>query len=171
MTFHQSSTLRDGGWKTSHREEELIDEVNYILFALGYEGIVILPSSLILNFEGKYDSRYNHNGVPIHIYKERIDENTEYYLRGKGGIKFNITDHFIPYKLIQPKKINNNEGEIKVYVIKDRIRIDFIEEDDVDGFAKYLADEETYTFDEPIQFDSEKEALAFCAGIGYGVDG
>lgn len=40
----------------------------------------------------------------------------------------------------------------------------------MDGFAKYLADKETYTFDEPIQFDSEKEALVFCAGIGYGVD-
>ena len=46
----------------------------------------------------------------------------------------------------------------------------FVEEDDVDGFAKYIEDEETYTFDEPIQFDTEKEALAFCAGIGYGVD-
>ena len=40
----------------------------------------------------------------------------------------------------------------------------------VERFAKYLAEEETYTFEEPIQFDTEKEALAFCAGIGYGVD-
>lgn len=25
-------------------------------------------------------------------------------------------------------------------------------------------------FDEPIQFETETEALAFCAGLGYGVD-
>ena len=100
MTFHQSSTLRDGGWKTSHNEEELIDEVSYVLFALGYEGIIILPSSLILNFKGKYESRYHHNGVPIHIYKECVDGKTEYYLRGKDGIKFNLTDQFIPNKTI-----------------------------------------------------------------------
>ena len=40
----------------------------------------------------------------------------------------------------------------------------------VERFAKYLADEETYTFDEPIQFESKNEVLSFSARIGYGVD-
>lgn len=57
-----------------------------------------------------------------------------------------------------------------VFIIKDYTLINFIGNDDSDGFAKYLVDEEAYTFDDPIQFDSEKEALSFCAGIGYGVD-
>ena len=60
--------------------------------------------------------------------------------------------------------------EYKVYVIKDTDLIAFIEDNDIEGFKTYLKEEEAYTFDEPIQFDTEKEALAFCAGIGYGVD-
>ena len=40
----------------------------------------------------------------------------------------------------------------------------------MERFAKYLAEEETYTFDEPIQFESKKEDLAFSARIGFGVD-
>lgn len=58
----------------------------------------------------------------------------------------------------------------KVYVIKDRTAIDFIENNDIDGFKQYLSEEEYLMFDEPIQFETETEALAFCAGLGYGVD-
>lgn len=58
----------------------------------------------------------------------------------------------------------------KVYVITDRTAIDFIENNDIDGFKHYLSDEEYLMFDEPIQFETESEALAFCAGLGYGVD-
>lgn len=57
----------------------------------------------------------------------------------------------------------------KVYVITDREVIDFLVNDDIDGFKGYLL-EESLDFDEPILFDSEAEALAFCAGLGYGVD-
>lgn len=58
----------------------------------------------------------------------------------------------------------------KVYVIKDRTAIDFIEDNDVDGFRNYLAEDEFLMFDEPVEFETEQEALAFCAGLGYGVD-
>lgn len=58
----------------------------------------------------------------------------------------------------------------KVYVIKDRTVIDFIENNDVDGFRNYLAEDEFLMFDEPVEFETEPEALAFCAGLGYGVD-
>lgn len=59
---------------------------------------------------------------------------------------------------------------IKVYVIKDCTAIDFIEDNDIDGFKQYLSEEEYLMFDDPIQFETETEALAFCAGLGYGVD-
>lgn len=59
---------------------------------------------------------------------------------------------------------------IKVYVIDDRTAIDLIQEDDLDGFKEYLAEDDTLIFDEPECFDTEEEALAFCVGLGYGVD-
>ena len=49
----------------------------------------------------------------------------------------------------------------KVYVIKDRTAIDFIEDNDIDGFRDYLAEEEYLMFDEPVEFETEREALAF----------
>lgn len=58
----------------------------------------------------------------------------------------------------------------KVYVIKDRTAIDLIENNDVDTFRNYLVGEEYLMFDEPVVFETEQEALAFCAGLGYGVD-
>ncbi len=56
----------------------------------------------------------------------------------------------------------------KVYVAKDRTAIDFIENNDIDGFKNYLAEEEYLMFEDPVAFDTEQEALAFCAGLGYG---
>ena len=55
----------------------------------------------------------------------------------------------------------------KVYIVKDRTAINFIEDNDIDGFKNYLADEEYLIFDEPVEFETEQEALAFCAGLGY----
>lgn len=171
VSFHQSSKLKSGGWKTSHNEEELFEDVDFILFALGFEGILLLPSELILVFNDEnYNSRYSGNRIPIHIFKDNVDGKTEYVWQGKDDNRLYVTEYFYPNIFDMKQEIETENMEIKVYVIKDRALIDFIEEDDVDGFAKYLADEETYTFDEPIQFDTEKEALAFCAGIGYGVD-
>lgn len=56
----------------------------------------------------------------------------------------------------------------KVYIVIDRTAIDFIENNDIDGFSNYLAEEEDLMFDAPVEFETEQEALAFCAGLGYG---
>lgn len=63
---------------------------------------------------------------------------------------------------------------IKVYIVEDATAIDFIQNNDLDGFKAYLDEskenEHYIYFDEPECFDTEAEALAFCAGIGYGLD-
>lgn len=59
---------------------------------------------------------------------------------------------------------------IKVYIVSDRTAIDFIQDDDIEGFKQYLAEDDTIFFEEPKIFDTEAEALAFCIGIGYGTD-
>ena len=63
---------------------------------------------------------------------------------------------------------------IKVYIVEDSTLIDFIQDNDLDGFKAYLDEtkenEHYLYFDEPEYFDTEAEALAFCAGIGHGMD-
>ena len=59
---------------------------------------------------------------------------------------------------------------IQVYVVTDATAIQFIEDNDIDGFKEYLAEEEYLDFGEPETFDTEAEVLAFCAGIGHGCD-
>lgn len=58
----------------------------------------------------------------------------------------------------------------KVYVITNKTLIDLIEDNDIEGCKKYLAEDDTLYFEDPVQFETESEALAFCAGLGYGVD-
>ena len=65
---------------------------------------------------------------------------------------------------------NTESMDIKVYVITDQTAIDLITDNDIDGFKAYLAEEDTLYFPEPETFASEEEALAFCAGIGFGID-
>lgn len=60
--------------------------------------------------------------------------------------------------------------DIKVYVITDQTAIELITDNDLNGFKTYLAEEDTIYFPDPEIFTSEEEALAFCAGIGYGID-
>lgn len=57
---------------------------------------------------------------------------------------------------------------VKVYVLTDPILIDFAQDDDIEGFKEYLDSDDTIYFNEPECFDTEAEALAYCAGIGYG---
>ena len=52
---------------------------------------------------------------------------------------------------------------IQVYVVSDPLAIDFIQNEDLDGFKEYLDSDDMLSFDEP-------EALAFCSGIGFGTD-
>ena len=57
---------------------------------------------------------------------------------------------------------------IKVYIATDREAIRLIEEEDIDGFRDYLTEDEFPDFVEPIIFETETEAMAFCSGIGFG---
>ena len=66
---------------------------------------------------------------------------------------------------------NTESMDIKVYVITDQTAIDLITDNDIDGFKAYLAEDDTLYFPEPETFASEEEALAFCAGICFGIDG
>lgn len=59
---------------------------------------------------------------------------------------------------------------VKVYVISDPLAINFLVDDDIDGFKEYLDSDDMLDFPEPEMFDSEEQALAFCAGIGYGAN-
>lgn len=59
---------------------------------------------------------------------------------------------------------------VKVYLITDPLAIDFMVNDDIEGFRKYLASDDELEFPEPEVFNTEEAALAFCAGLGYGKD-
>lgn len=59
---------------------------------------------------------------------------------------------------------------VKVYVISDPLAIDFLVNDDIEGFKEYLDSDDMLIFPEPEVFDSKEKALAFCAGLGYGKD-
>lgn len=59
---------------------------------------------------------------------------------------------------------------VKVYVISDPLDIDFLVNDDLEGFKEYLDSDDTLDIPDPEIFDSEEKALAFCAGLGYGKD-
>ena len=65
---------------------------------------------------------------------------------------------------------NTQDMDIKVYVITDQTAIDLITDNDLDGFKDYLAEDDTLYFAEPETFATEEQALAFCYGIGYGID-
>lgn len=68
----------------------------------------------------------------------------------------------------QPQNLLNMP--VKVYVIDDPILISFIEDGDLEGFKEYLDSDDTIIFSDPEIFDTEEQALAFCSGIGYGLD-
>ena len=65
---------------------------------------------------------------------------------------------------------NTESMDVKVYVITDQTAIDLLTKDDLDGFKAYLAEDDTLYFPEPETFATEEQALAFCSGIGYGID-
>ena len=65
---------------------------------------------------------------------------------------------------------NTQDMDIKVYVITEQTAIDLITDNDLDGFKAYLAEDDTLYFPEPEIFATEEQALAFCSGIGYGID-
>lgn len=64
----------------------------------------------------------------------------------------------------------STDQSIKVYVIEDRQLISCLENDDLEGFEESLHDVDSLDIPDPECFDTEAEALSFCAGIGYGRD-
>ena len=60
--------------------------------------------------------------------------------------------------------------QIKLYVITDRNLIELFEDNDIDGLKQYLEEDDTLYFEDPVLFNTESETLAFCAGLGYGID-
>ena len=95
VAFHQSSTLKDGLWRTSHSEDEIRNGIDYILFALGYDGILIISKEVLTSFfEDNYSSRYSNNRYPIHIFKQGC----RYYCKGKDGNSMDMTSCFYSNK-------------------------------------------------------------------------
>lgn len=64
----------------------------------------------------------------------------------------------------------HTDMSIKVYVLEAPEAIDFVRDDDIDGFKEYLDSDDMLDFPEPEVFDSKAEALAFCSGLWYGTD-
>lgn len=59
---------------------------------------------------------------------------------------------------------------VKVYVISDPLAINFLVDDDIDGFKEYLESDEYLDFSASEIFETEEQAFAFCGGIGYDAD-
>lgn len=74
--------------------------------------------------------------------------------------------NFVLTKKLQKKK----SMKVKIYVISGPEAINFMQNDDLEGFRAYLSEEENLYFAQPEYFDSETEATAFCSGIAYGAD-
>lgn len=64
----------------------------------------------------------------------------------------------------------HTDMSIKVYVLDDPIAIDFVRDEEIDGFKEYLDSDDMLCFPNPEVFDSEAEALSFCSGLSYGTD-
>lgn len=94
VAFRHSSLLDCGEWKTSYNEEAIRSDIDFIIYALGYEGILILSRKVLLSFEKQnYRGRWANNGYPIHVYKE----NGRYLWHGMNGNTKDLTNYFIPY--------------------------------------------------------------------------
>ena len=59
---------------------------------------------------------------------------------------------------------------VKVYVISDLLAINFLVDADIDGFKEDLESDEYLDFSASEIFETEEQALAFCAGLGYGTN-
>lgn len=55
-----------------------------------------------------------------------------------------------------------------VYVISDPLAVNFLVNDDIDGFKEYLDSDDMLDFHDPEVFEAEQQAIAFCSGLGYG---
>ena len=95
LSYHFSASHPDGIWKTSHNEEEIRNDIDYILFAIGFEGILLLSRAVLISFYDKnYKSRYSQNRYKINLYKS----DGRYFWKGEGDERMDITIHFYPNK-------------------------------------------------------------------------
>lgn len=93
IAYHYSSWLKNGLWVTSHNEDAIRNEIDYILFAIGSEGIILLSRVVLLSFYDKnFRGRFSDNRYPITVYKEA----GHYYWKGRGGEKMDLTEYFYP---------------------------------------------------------------------------
>lgn len=93
VAYHYSSLLKDGVWKTSHNEDAIRNTVDYILFAIDFEGIILLTRNVLLSFYDKnYKSRFSNNRYPIYVYKKT----DRYYWKGENGERMDVTKYFYP---------------------------------------------------------------------------
>lgn len=93
MAFRHSALLSCGEWKTSYNEDDIRTEIDYILYALGYDGILILSREVLLSFYDKnYRGRWANNGYPIHIFKD----GDRYFWHGIAGNTMDVTQYFVP---------------------------------------------------------------------------
>lgn len=87
-----SEIFSDKTWWTSVTKDALKDVIKYVVVALGYDGIVIIPSSVILDFGKKYNVFTLKNGrqnVRIKMEHDRV------YLYD-GINKLDLTEGFFP---------------------------------------------------------------------------
>jgi hypothetical protein len=59
---------------------------------------------------------------------------------------------------------------ITLYILTDRDAINYILDEDIEGLKEYLSENYYLSLSEPITFETEAEAAAFGAGLGYGTD-
>ena len=99
----------------------------------------------------------------------RLAANDEIILKftGKFVLEITVNRTSAPAEEAEPEE-QPAKPVIKVYVVTDSRSIELIEEDRIDAFRDYLKADETIIFPEPIAFDTEREALAFSAGVKYG---
>lgn len=93
IAYHYSSLLKDGLWKTSHNEDEIRNTVDYILFAIGLEGIILLSREILFSFHDKnHKSRFSDDRYPIYVYKET----DKYYWKGENGERMDVAKYLYP---------------------------------------------------------------------------
>ncbi len=97
VAFRHSSLLSCGEWETSYNEDDIRTTIDYLLYAVGYDGVLVLSREVLLSFEKEnYNGRWANKGYPIHVYKE----NGRYIWRGMNGNMKDLTDYFIPSDLV-----------------------------------------------------------------------
>lgn len=87
-----SEIFSDKTWWTSVSKDALKDEIKYVVVALGYDGIIIIPSKIVLDFGEKYNVSTLKNGRQN--VRLKMEHSRLYLYEGSNYI--DLTDQFIP---------------------------------------------------------------------------